>query len=924
MGKYRRLFRVRPRADEEMDQELDAHLQLRIDDLVRGGMSPADAAREARARFGDFEQARHVLRRAARDRHHQLHARDRLGALWSDTRGALTQLRRARGFTLLAVLTLALGIGVATMMFTLVERILLRPLPFPEAHRLVALTGQDSLHHPVTTVSAADWKDWQRESRTLESTALYTRGFRMGLADETNALRVTGQHVSADFFHVLGARFVAGRSFTPEEVDAHAPVVVVSEALWRSRLNASPSLGMTLRIDSRPLTVIGVVATDDGYPEATDIWIPRTFRGEGARTNINFLALGRLKAGVSRAQAVADLGRVAGNIRAADPGALYSWGVGVTPLQDALVGDAATWLRLLMGAVGLLLLIVCANVATATLGRGASRSVEMAIRASIGAGRGRLVQQLLVEHLILALAGGAAGILLAMLGLRAVLSTWGAEIPRAGDVHLDAGVMGFAIGISLLTGVVAGIVPALVGSRVSLHQLLASGGRTATRGNRGIAGALLVGGEVALALLLLIGAGLLIRSFRTLLERDLGFDRGIVTAEINLTGPQYDTLPARRIAYWDAALTAMRTLPGVTAAGAGNWIPLGFAGSSFIEVEGLDQPGAGAGYRVVTDGYFSAMQIPLLQGRTLVPADEMGTPRVGVVNRAMAERYWPGEDPIGKRVRATSMEFNADGAPAPWVSVVGVVENVRHWGLESDPAPEMYTSVRQLPFWSRGMTLVIRADLPAAAPHPRSAAAPAAGRSPGARRCRHPSATPREPARTSPPHPLAAHRLCRDGPPARGTRRVRRHRACRGAAHARDCGAHRTRGDARPGRGAGGPLGGGVRASRRGGRAHCGAPAVARHGGDAGRGRARRSLGLPGREPHPARCGTGRRNHSRVARRPHRPRAHAHGAVSRSHCRTRRSHSARSVLTRSTPTARRAGIQQAAPATTMSTTPTPR
>ncbi|MEZ4411776.1 MAG: ABC transporter permease [Gemmatimonadales bacterium] len=714
MSTYRRFFRLRPRADEEMDQELEAHLQLRIDDLVRSGMSAEAAAREARSRFGDFDTARRQLHRAARDRHARLHSRDRLGALWSDARGAFHQLRRARGFAVLAMLTLALGIGVATMMFTLVERILLRPLPFPAAEQLVALTGQDSLHQQVTTVSAADWLDWQRESRTLESTALYTYGSRMALSDESGSRKVSGQRVTADFFRVLGGRFVAGRGFSPDEVEAHAAVAVVSEALWREQLSAATTLGMTLRVDSRPYTVIGVVASADVYPEGTDVWLPRTVRSEGARTNINFLAIARLRPGVSPQEAETDLSRVAQGIRADDPQALYSYGVGVTPLQDALVGDAATYLRLLMGAVVLLLLIVCANVATATLGRGASRSVEMAIRASIGAGRGRLVQQLLVEHLLLALAGGALGMGLAAAGLRAVLAAWGAEIPRSNHVHLDVGVMLFAVGLSLVAGVAAGIVPAFVGSRVSLRQLLASGGRSSTRGNRGVAGAVLVGGEVAVALLLLIGAGLLIRSFQTLLDRNLGFDRGVVTAEITLTGPRYDSDPAQRLAYWDAALTAMRTLPGVTAAGAGNWIPLGFAGTSFVEVEGLERPGAGAGYRVVTDDYFSAMEIPLLRGRVLTQADASGAQRVGVVNRAMVDRYWPDQDPIGKRVRATSMEFSPDGSPAPWITVVGVVDNVRQWGLEAEPEPEMYTSVRQLPFWSRGMTLVVRSDMPAA------------------------------------------------------------------------------------------------------------------------------------------------------------------------------------------------------------------
>jgi|CXWL01.1.fsa_nt_gi predicted permease len=714
MADYRRFFRLRRHADVEMDQELEAHLALRVDALMRGGMSADAATREARARFGDFEAARHRLHRAARDRHRTIESRDWLGALASDVRGAVRQWQRARGFAVLAIVTLALGIGVATMMFTLVERILLRPLPFPEPARLVVLSGQDSLATPIQAVSAADWLDWQRDNRTLETTAIHTRGGRMSFATGDVAVRVTGVSVSADFFRVLGTRFIAGRGVTPDEVSSGAAVAVVSEALWRHRLGADPALGAVVRVGSRSVAIVGVVSGTDVYPEGTDVWLPRAIRGEGARTNINYLAIARLKPGVPPSQAAADLSRIATGIRAADPQALYSYAVDATPLHDVVVGETATYLRLLMGAVGLLLLIVCANIATATLGRGASRSVELAIRASIGAGRGRLIQQLMVEHVLLALAGGVIGTGLAVLGLRGVLATWGAEIPRSADVQVDFGVLAFAVLLSLMVGVIAGIAPAVVGSRVSLHQLVSSGGRTATKRSRGVAGGLLVGGEVALALLLLIGAGLLIRSFRTLLERDLGFDAGVVTAEVTLSGARYDTIPERRLAYWTQAREAVASIPGVAAAGVANWIPLGMAGSSFVEFEGRDEPGAGAGYRAITDGYLEAMNVPLLAGRHLAATDRFGSERVAVINAAMARRYWPSGSPLGSRIRATSMEFNRDGTPAPWITIVGVVGDVRQWGLEAEAVPEMYAAARQLPAWTQSMTLVARASGPAA------------------------------------------------------------------------------------------------------------------------------------------------------------------------------------------------------------------
>lgn len=711
MSSYRRLFRLRSRADVEMDQELEAHLQLCIDDLVGRGRSLDEATREARKRFGDFERTRRQLHRGARERDAAVHSRDWLGALWFDARGAVHQLRRARGFALVSIATMALGIGVATMMFTLVERILLRPLPYPEAERLVMLTGRDSLQHPIQAVSAADWSDWQRASRTLESTALHMHPRRMTVAGPAGATRATGQRVTADFFRVLGVGFLAGRSFTAEEVSRGEPLVVVNEGLWRNQLNASPRLGMTLRIDGQPRTVIGVVRAAHGYPEGTDLWLPRTLGQQGARTNINFIAIARLRPGVTREAAAVELSRIARGIHDQDPTALYSHGVGVAGLQESVVGSAASSLSLLLGAVAVLLLIVCANVATATLGRGASRGVEMAIRASIGAGRRRLVQQLLLEQLLLALLGGALGVLLAAVGLQAVLARWGAEIPRAGDVHLDLRVLLFASLVSLLVGVLAGIVPAFVGSRVSLRGLLASGGRTATRGS-GVAGALLVGAEVAMAMLLLVGAGLLIRSFRALLDRDLGFDRNVITAEIALTGVRYDSAASRRSAYWDAAAAAVRSLPGVEEVGLGNWAPLGFSGHSFIEIEGLDIPNAGSSYRAVTEGYFGALRMPLLQGRLFTSADREGTPRVAIINRTMARRYWPGADPIGKRVRANSMEFNPDGSPAPWLEIVGVVGDARQDGFDSDVEEELYSAARQVPRWTEAMTLLVRGSSP--------------------------------------------------------------------------------------------------------------------------------------------------------------------------------------------------------------------
>ena len=397
-------------------------------------------------------------------------------------------------------------------------------------------------------------------------------------------------------------------------------------------------------------------------------------------------------------------------MRRRDRAGLYDFAVNVRPLREVIVGDIASGFRLLMAGVLVVLLLVAANLTLSTLGRGASRRHEMAIRSSLGADRARLVAQLLVEHVLLALLGGVGGVLLAWGAVRGVLAVWGDQVPRAGEVHLDALVLGAAVGLSVLVGLIAGIVPALRGSRASLHHAMQEGSRTAARGGRS-AGAAFVVLEFAVALLLLVGAGLLIRSFRTLMNRDLGFDRHVATAELVLSGPRYAD-SAQRLVGWDALMASYRAIPSVEAVGLANWIPLGMAGASFIEVQGREGTHDGAGYRVISEEYFKAMAIPLRAGRAFGPQDGPATPRVVVINQAMARAYWPDQDPIGKQVRARSMEFRPRGE-APWLTVVGVVGDVRQWGPESQPRPEMYTFFRQLPRWTPAMTAVVRSAVPA-------------------------------------------------------------------------------------------------------------------------------------------------------------------------------------------------------------------
>ena len=724
MRGYRRLFDLggggASSAESEMDQEIESHIAMRVADLVSEGWSEDAAHQEAIRHFiagegTDFAGARRRLRSAARQRQASVTQRDRLGAVVADVRYAIRQMRRAPGFTALAVGALAIGLGATTTMFTLLDHVILRPLPFAHPERLLALSGLDSTNGTVSSVSSADWADWRRTTRSDVESAIYAFPYRQSLVTADSAARVDAVRVSGNYFDVLGARFVAGRAFTEQEAQNHDATVVISERLWRHMFNANSRLETPLRTANRAYQIAGVVADGQDFPPGTDVWFPAAIEHESgfARNNINWVAIGRLAPAVSLDRARAELNGAAHAVHAADPVGLYNFGIRAQSLGDTVAGYASTYLLLLMAGVAFVLLIVCANVAAAGLARGAARSREMAVRTALGANRRRLVEQLLVEHVWHAFVGGALGLLLAWGAVRGILSRWGGQIPRANEVTLDRRVFLFALAASVVAGLAAGVIPALRISRVPLSAALSAGGRTSAKGGRHLVGASLVALEIALSVVLLTGAGLLIRSFRAVLSRQLGFDTNVATVEIGLNGPRYATDSTRRSAYWSSLIASYRSIPGVDAAAVSNWIPLGLTGQGFVDIGGRDVTGAGAIYRTVSDDFFRALHMPLLRGRTFDRTDDAATPRVAVINAKMAAKYWAGEDPIGKLVRATSMERGPGGQPAPWLTIIGVVGDVRTYGLESEPRPEMYAVFRQTPSWTTGMTALVSGTLPA-------------------------------------------------------------------------------------------------------------------------------------------------------------------------------------------------------------------
>ena len=690
---------VRPRGFErDLDEELSFHLEMQTRWHESQGLDRETAhALAAREFGGEIRFREEVL--------------DTRGVTWAqditrDVRFALRSYRRAPGFTAVAVLTLALGIGSTTAAFSIIDAVLIRPLGYEKPERIVALTGRDSLGREIPSVSVPTFDDWRDQSRSFSAIALYATA-RRAVITAGEAAHVETANVSGDFFRVLGVQPALGRTLMADDVVRGEPVVVVSHGFWARALGSPRTLpDGPLRIGADAYRIVGVLPPALEYPAGVDLFVPDAFGAPwrtASRNNINFNAVARLADGVTIAQARTEMRTIAARVHAAHPDDLYGRGVSVTMLQRRMVGPVESYLRLLAAAVIAVLLVACANLANANLARGAVRGREIAIRTALGAGRWRLVRQLLVESVALSVSGGAAGVALAWTLVRFVARTRAVELPRAGEIAVNGTVLAFALALSVGVGLVVGLAPVLQVARSALSATIAAGGRSTGTRRRATSRDVLIGIELVLAIVLLVGAGLLIRSFRAVITRDIGFTAdGAVAAELSLPAARYS---GRRASDFYAELfSTLRTIPGVTAVGATNFLPLGSSATGFIAVEGQADVGAGAGYRVVSDDYFRAMGIPLLRGRFFEASDDSGTTRVTLVNRAMAEQFWPGQDPIGKRFRAKSMEWK----DTPWLTVVGVVGNVRHWGLEQDAPVEHYVLYRQRPEFALTMAVVVR------------------------------------------------------------------------------------------------------------------------------------------------------------------------------------------------------------------------
>jgi putative ABC transport system permease protein len=706
MASFLRNIFQRQRDDRELDDELRSYIDQLAEDKIRQGMKPEEARRAARIELGGVEQVKENVREV------------RLGAWFDsflqDLRYGARMLRKNPGFTAVAVLTLALGIGANTAMFSVINAVLLRSLPFTNPQQLLVLqelSPSVGLHSP----SYPDFLDWRKQSKTMpQMAALNDRSFNLsGVAQPEN---INGYAVSPNCLALLGVRPILGRDFLPsEETPGTAPVAILSYALWESHFGADPNvIGKNLTLDGRSFAIIGVLPPNIRFLDKTDLLAPiGVWAGEmmnrGDRGDMAGIA--RLAPNATLAQARAEMDTIAANLRKEYP-VNAGISVSVTPLRDQLAGDTRPAILVLFGAVVFVLLIACVNVANLFLARGAARAREIAVRQACGASRQRLVRQMLTESFVLAGFGGGLGIAAGALGIEGLRHLIPANILQGAVITMDRSVLLFSAAMVVLVAVAFGLAPAWQASQPRVHETLKEGGRSSTSGaqqNRLRSALVIV--ETALALVLLVGAGLMMKSMYRLLQVNPGFrPERVLTLEIDLRTAQYSKDEAT-LNFWRQVLDRVRVLPGVEAAALGTLVPLtGDHNRTDITIEGMPTPEPGKfphpDYHSVSAGYLDALTIPLLRGRNFTAADTKTAPPVALINYTMAHRFWPNGDAIGKRLRFGHPEWKDD---FPWITVVGVVGDTKLYGLSNPSRLELYLPYEQSP--TTVMSLVLRSAI---------------------------------------------------------------------------------------------------------------------------------------------------------------------------------------------------------------------
>jgi len=682
--------------DEELQREIDAHLELEMEERMEEGLSAGEARAAARRAFGNVLQAREDVQ-----------------AVWTwtwlrearhDAMYGFRMLAKNPGFAFVAIVTLALGIGANTAIFSLVHAVLMRPLPFVEPDRLVVVWEDTTARGGTATSEATpgNFRDWKTENHVFDDMAALAGRMTFNLTGNGDPERLSGARVTGSLFSTLGLPPIAGRTIVPDDDQPGAePVVVLSEGLWRRRFGADPAVvGRTITLDDVPRTVIGIVPGHFQFPEkGTDVWVPAAFTAEqlAARSLWYLYVVARLKKDVSLVQARDDLAAVAQRLAERFPQSNGRLGVTLVPLHDQYVRNSRLLLMVLLATVAAVLLIACVNVAHLLLARADVRSKEIAVRGALGASRGRVVRQLLAESLVLAGLAAVAGSVSSLVVFRFLGRLIPENFPESMTLDLNPAVLAFTSAVALLTSVAFGVVPALAASRVDVQTVLQRAGtRGNTARNRGLRSALIVG-EVSLTFILLIAGALLLRSYTRLSDTNPGLrPQGLVVAETPLSSSRYGTM-ARRSDLVARVLERIEQQPGVVSAGYVNYAPMTFPGGrAGFAIEGRPAPTVDerrvAINRAISPGYLATLGVPLLRGRHIEQRDGPASPPVVVINETMARTFWGSGDPVGHRIKFGNLD-----SPTPWLLIIGVVGDVREIRLDLTPDPEFYVPLEQLP-----------------------------------------------------------------------------------------------------------------------------------------------------------------------------------------------------------------------------------
>jgi putative ABC transport system permease protein len=704
MGSRMRGWFTMRRVDEEFQQELNEHLEMLAEEGVRRGLPREEARREARLRLGGTTQLRETNR--------ELQGLPFLDTLFEDIRYGLRTLRKCPAFTAVAVLTLGLGIGANTSIFSVIHAVLLSPLPYDHPERIVLIwESNPSGGFNQFAVSPPNYADWHKEASSFEYMVSVSRG-NFNYTGGAEPEQLIGARVAAPFFAVMGVQPALGRTFVAEDdVVGKAHVAVLGHGLWMRRFGGDRNItGKALTLDGQTYTIIGVMPEGFQVPSRVELWLPSEFMprdlGPGARGAHYLRVMGRLKPGVSIEQAQAEMTGISKRLEQQYPRMQKGWTSLVISLNEATVGNIRATLLVLFGAVGFLLLIACANVANLLLARAATRQREIAIRTSLGAGRWRIARQLLTESVLLSTMGSALGLLLAEWGVHVLRTLPSSNLPRAAGIQLDLTVLGFTAGLAIATGIVFGLAPALQNLRSAPSETLKEGGRTSSAGRHGMRSSLVVL-ETTLALVLLIGSGLLLKSFLRLQSVDPGYrSKNLLTATVSLPESKYASDP-QQAQFFNQLVARLQSLKGVNAVGVASSNPLEGQGYNFVfatkELATLaptEQPSAG--FYSVSPDYFRTLGIPLLAGRAFTSQDTAGGPRVAIISQALAKQFFRDRNPIGQLI------FIGNSGPEKgqiWREIVGVVGDVKDEGLDTGATMTLYEPYAQVP-WS-SMTLFL-------------------------------------------------------------------------------------------------------------------------------------------------------------------------------------------------------------------------